>query len=432
MLNHRQSSKGAEQGQRTASIWTARAAITILPVSRQLMEMQLNNGNTQATLRQDVQYLASDLPHRSSNSERELQAAQYIRGRLADLDEAAAIDTFAAPDSFYRIFSAYYAEFGVVTIVAIWFPHAAFVYGFLVLIAYLLEASGWQIFGRVMPKTESQNVIAKLPCDQPERLLVIVANHDTGLDTPLSRGDLAHGLRTIHHALVACMALVIIACAARALGSFDGLEYPIDRVVAWTATAILVSVACALLYCDVVGEDCRGALANATGVAALIALAERFHHQPLHNTAVWIVSTGSKEGWFNGIRQLLRNESFSKKTTQFLNLDYLGQPNIRYTEAEALLHRFATSPLMTAAAQACAGPYQAQPIVLHGPPTDALVPMAHGMHAMTITSTDKEGLQDFRNTELDTLLQVDWAALEKAVDFAEAVVRKLDHAAAKS
>jgi hypothetical protein len=394
---------------------------------------ELQNDELIAALRKDMEFLAGSLPHRASNSERELQAAQYIRGRLAENVRDIELQPFSSPESFYRIFAAYYAEYMFVCLIAIWLPWPALLYGTTVFIFYLFEFWGFGLLGRFLPHSDSQNVKAILPCESAQRLIVITAHYDTGLDTPLSRVTYARGLQHAHWAIMASMVLVIVSCTWRGSGLFEGnTQAYVATAAGWFASLVLMSVAGALVYCEAAGEEVRGACANASGTCAMMALAERLSADPMKSSAVWFVATGSKESWVNGMRKLLSKRSFSKRDTFFINLDYVGHGRLRYAISEGMLGRFYADARIVEAAERTAGAFEATPIHLTGLPTDCAVALSRGLRAMTITATDDDDQQPLRNRLPDTLSQIEWETVAGAVQFAEAILRDLDRPAPKA
>ena len=138
-------------------------------------------------------FLAGNLPHRASNTTNERAAAEYIRGRFASHTPDTELDEFHSIDAAYVLFSSYYAEFFIVALVAHWFPRVGLCYGAAVFLAYLAESMGYNLFARLLPQFETQNVAARFLATHPKRLLVVTAHYDTPKASFLTRPALCTG-----------------------------------------------------------------------------------------------------------------------------------------------------------------------------------------------------------------------------------------------
>ena len=160
-----------------------------------------------------------------------------------------------------------------------------------------------------------------------------------------------------------------------------------------------------------------------------MALAQRLRQLPLRSTEVWFLATGSKEMWLSGMRQFFRGLDVDKDSTYFLNVDGVGRGALRYLTGEGMLHVYKASSALVGPAEEAAADFDARPFVYHGPPTDALIPLARGYQAMTVMATEVDGRPAEWNQQTDTVSKLDLSTLERAAEFIEAIARKLDAAA---
>ncbi len=381
---------------------------------------------SQTRIQSDMEYLAGELPHRGANTDAERAAAEYIRNRFSEYTPDTDIDDFYSIDSHYYLFASYYAEFFIVSLVAFWLPRVALCYGAVVFLAYLCEFMGYRTFSRLLPRFETQNVVARFLATRPKWLFVISAHYDSPRDGVLANPRFLPWLRTAHQAVVVCMLLVLLTCATESVGIFDNTAIPVNLVVRWTAVGFLLCAAFALFHSALHGEFVRGANGNASGVAALLDLAERIAQRPLEEADVWLVATGSKETWMNGMHHFVKSHSPDPETAYFLNIEYVGAGQLHYVTGEGMLHVFPSSPEFLAAAQAVADAYGATPHRLRAVPSDALIPLARGFKTMSIVALDPSGLPQDWHWHTDTLVHVDPECIRKATDFAEAVLRRLE------
>ena len=374
-----------------------------------------------AHLRSDVEYLAGHLPHRKANTVHERSAAEYIRDRFRSSTVDTEIDDFYSLPGVELLFAAYYAEFSVVALLAVWWPWIAFGYGLVVFSAYLGEFTGYDVLGRFWPQYETQNVVARFMSAAPRRLLVVTAHYDSPRDGFLDRFRNSPWPRRAHLAVVAAMVVVLGACAAQGLGVFQGHPIRYDYVAEATALFCLLAAAGALVSAHQLAEPARGAHNNASGVAALLSLAERVAATPPQHTDVWLVATGSKETGLHGMRRLVGTHDFDRETTYFLNVEQVGSGPLTWTIGEGMLHVFRSAPDLVDAAEDVSQAGAIPPRRSYGLPSDALIPLARGFKAIGLTGAGAVVLdQEDRSTT------VDLDTVRRAVDAVDGVLRGLD------
>ena len=140
---------------------------------------------------------------------------------------------------------------------------------------------------------------------------------------------------------------------------------------------------------------------------------------------MWLLATGSKGTWMNGMRHFIKSQALDRDTTYFMILEHVGAGQLHYVTGEGMLHVFPSSPALVAAAEAQAAAYGATPCRLATVPTDALIPLTRGFKTMGIAALGPTGAPPHWHWHTDTLAQVDHNLIERATDFAEAVLRGL-------
>jgi hypothetical protein len=383
------------------------------------------------SIQQDLHRLAGSLPHRSANTESERSAADYILSRFKTFTADAGNEEFDSVDGYRVLFAGYYSEFALVAVFAIWLPWFATAYGAAIFMAYLAEISGYRLLGRLLTQFQSQNVSARILADRPRRLYILTAHYDTGKASPLSHPVAVRWLRWVHLGIVLAMVLCITSCLTDAANVFVAVPWPVDSVVRWCAVAVLVCAGGFLLYCEAVSEPVRGALGNASGVAALLEAGQSLADDPFEEADVWLVATGSKEGWMNGMRHFLASHELDPATTHIINLEYLGAPQLRYVTAEGLLHRYPCDSDLVRIAEAAGSAYSAVPYVERDLPTDLLMPLTRGLKAIGITSTEDDGTRPHRLRESDSLAKINAEAVASAAHLCVDMLRALDEERAR-
>ncbi len=378
-------------------------------------------------IRGDLMHLAGRLLHRTTQTEHERRAAEYLRGRLREHIHDVSMDDFAAIEGYPYLFASYYAEFLVVAVLALWAPLFAAVYGFAAFAAYLAEYFGYPVFSRLLPRYETQNVFARLLAPKPRHTFIITAHYDSGFASPLSAPGVLPWLRPAHFLVLACMVLVIATCGIDGYNSLYGIESALTGNLRWAAVGLLVSAAAFLFYVSTQEEDIRGANHNASGVAAMLLLAERLAKNPLEHADVWIAATGCHECWMAGMQHLLRSHKPDSAHTYLLNLEGVGAGNLHYLTAEGMLSLAPASKPMVRAAEAVAPQHNATPARLRAIPSAAHFPLHHGYPALTLMGLDQQNLPIDWNSIEDRVTTVDESQVLRATNLAEALLRQLEY-----
>ncbi len=376
-----------------------------------------------AQMRRDIEYLAGNLTHRGASTQSERAAADYLHERFVTYTPDTETDEFFAIESPWLLFASYYGEFLVIALLAFLWPWIAFFYGLLVFVLYMAEFSAYRVLTHLLPQYETQNVVARILGNDPQRLFIVTAHYDSPKHSAITSAKAQPWLRLFHIILVICMLGILVSCAAEALGLFADSTVRLDLMLRWSGVTALLCGAAALLSCEMSGEFVRGAADNASGVAVLLGLAERFTEEPLPNANVWLVATGSKETWLSGMRRFIASHDFDKKTTYVLNVDHVGAGDLRYVTAEGMLHLFQSPQEMVDAATAEARAVHAEPMIWRGLPSDAFLPLARGMKALTITAIGGRELEEEESD--DRPGDIDYGTVTKAGEFAEGILRRL-------
>lgn len=377
-------------------------------------------------MRQDVEFLAGHLPHRRAVTEGERSAAEYIRERLGAYIQDVAIDDFYSIESYAYVFASYYAEFLVVALIAWWFPWVALVYGLVVFVLYMAEFTAYPVLSRLLPHYETQNVVARALSPEPKRFLVVTAHYDSPVDSLVTRLRGSPWLGRLHALTVLAMVLVLVSCAAAALNVFAVSETPWELWLRWAGVGWLAVAAGVVLIGETRGEPMLGARHNAAGVAALLALAAALRDNPLRHVDVWLVATGAKEPWMQGMRRLLTGLDVDPDHTYFINIAHVGAGELRYEIGEGMLHLYPCAKELVGLAAHVAPMFRARPLAYRGFPTDTLVPLVRGYKAMGVMAAGPNGLPDGFSLDEDTPGSVDYELLSRAAGFVEAIVRRLD------
>ncbi len=376
-------------------------------------------------IHEDLHVLAGRLLHRATLTDGERRAAEYLHDRFSAATPDVETDRFATIENYPLLFAMYYGEFLFVALIAGFFPRIAVAYGCVVFVLYLAELMGYRTFSRLLPQYESQNVCARFLAPQPKALFVFTAHYDSGRASPLTHPGITPWVQRIHTGIVLAMVTVLAGCALTALGIDAQADVPYPTVLRWAAAAALLSAAIVLLYAGSSGEDVRGANSNASGVAALLQLAERFQQRPLETADVWLVATGAHECWMSGMRHLLTTHQFDRRTTYIINIESVGAGKLNYLTHEGFLNINTAARPLVQEAKAAAPDYGARPGRMFALPTAAHMAHVRGLPTLTLMGLDLRGLPYPWNWVDDRLTEVDDNAVAVSAEFAEVIARNL-------
>jgi Zn-dependent M28 family amino/carboxypeptidase len=177
-----------------------------------------------------------------------------------------------------------------------------------------------------------------------------------------------------------------------------------------------------------------GANDNLSGVAALVALAERLAGDPPAGLRILLASCGAEETLQDGIRAFIAHHGHElpPERTIFINLDQVGSPNMCMLEAEGpvWMEEYPGEWLrddIARSAEALGIPLERGFRARSS--TDGVIPARRGHATATLFSmTDWRTIGEY-HLPTDTPENIDWATLSDAVRLVEDVIGGLATAA---
>jgi hypothetical protein len=226
---------------------------------------------------------------------------------------------------------------------------------------------------------------------------------------------------------MATLVLLLLCCFVRLLG----MQGTMLTAVQLIPTVVLIVAIFALLDASA-ADPVPGANDNASGVATVLALAERFGGQ-LDHFAVWVLITGGQESFGLGMKDFLKRHKsdLDKERTVFVNIDEVGAGTVRYGSKEGVLLPGKSHPQLFELAEQIAeddgedGSFNARPQALRTA-TDASMVRGAGYPAITVTCRNVLGYVPHHHQRSDTLDNIDDDALERAQGFAAELIQRLD------
>ncbi len=279
-------------------------------------------------------------------------------------------------------------------------------------------AGRYQWIGRLVPKGEGANVTARVPAlGERCRTLVLVAHHDAAQT----------GLMWRHSWLAGAGSLRRIGLVSRdEVESFAGgpeLALALVALGSRPARAAGAAVLALSLYgaLDVArSPTVPGASDNATGVAGVVALVERFVREPLPGTEVVAVLPGSEESGMGGMAAWLSSSPrLDPSASLVLGLGTLGagEPVVLAAEGPPRRVRYREQHLEWAdrGADITGLPHPRRFTI--GGWTDPVLALFAGLPAISLLSVNGTGFTNY-HLPTDTPDHVDWDSVERCARLA--------------
>jgi len=295
------------------------------------------------------------------------------------------------------------------------------------------------LFRRVTAKRASQNVVSTEGGEKPG-VLVLLAHHDAahtgGVFRPRAverRAKIGARIRR-PFGLAEVFYLALMAVLACCLVRLALPQSSLLGIIQLVPTAALIASVPMLLDIHF-GAVVPGANDNASGVATVLALAERYGGR-LEHFDVWCVFAGAEEAQALGMREWLRRHrgDLDRETTVFIDVDKVGFGTVHYARKEGMIFPLAYDVrLLTmcdeiAQAEVAAdGDASLAPRAYVARTTgDAAAARAKGMRAVSISCLNELGYAPRYHAPGDTLDHIDDDALDRAHDFCCDLIERID------
>jgi Peptidase family M28 len=281
---------------------------------------------------------------------------------------------------------------------------------------------------RALPHRPTWNVIAELGDPQAARTVVFIAHHDaahSGLVfhpalprigmklVPRLHERANQSIPIIYGVFLGPLQLALWGLLGRRWLKWNGLVYAIG------ATAAMANIGASRVV--------PGANDNLSSVGALVALGHELAERPPADARVILLSTGSEEGFMEGMQAFGRRHfsELDRTTTEFVCLECVGSPHLCVVEAEGML-RMRHYPEASREALARAGA-EAGVTLTRGlrtvAATDGLIALRAGYPTCTLGGVDETKFPAEYHWESDVPDNLDWSSIEDAVEVCLGYVR---------
>ncbi len=373
---------------------------------------------------------------RIAGSDAERRAAEHLAGRLGALGRDAEVESIGVHPN-YALTHLIHALLAVAgSVVSVGLPLVGFLLVAIALISTLGDLTGTVLLvRRLTGRRASQNVLSREDGGKPG-VLVLVAHYDSARSGAVfgrraleRRATLAKRLRApigLGGLFVLAIAVVLLCTLVRVLG----IESTLLAIVQFVPTVLLI-LAVPLLADIQLSPPVPGAADNASGVATVLALAERFGGR-LEHLDLWVLFTGAEESMALGMREWLKahRTELPRARTIFLNVDKTANGTVRYTTKEGFFLAAGYDPSLIEICEEIAGEdedgrFGARGIVTRET-SDSLAARARGHPAIKVSCLGALDYQPNYHQPTDTADRVDPEALARAQDFCSKLVERID------
>ena len=358
----------------------------------------------------------------------ERQAARHLERRLQELGRDAEIEPTSIHPN-YPVAHALHALIGIVgSVLSVYTPVAGAALLLFATISAFGDLTGTlYLVRRLTGRRASQNVTSTESGDKPG-VVILTAHYDA------ARTGVVFSSRAVERRAVLGKLLrrgigpfepffwslvVILVCALLRLIGFEGTAF---TVVQFIPTVVLIA-SIPLLVDIALSDVVPGANDNASGVATVLRLAERYSGR-LEHFDVWVVFPGGEEGLLLGMREWMRahRRELDRERTVFLNVDIAGNGTVRWIEKEGLVIAMRYHPTLV---QLCEEIGNGRGMTSRNA-TDALIARGAGFPAITITARNALDYAPNWHQPTDTPDRIDLDSLDRTYDFCCALLERLD------
>jgi hypothetical protein len=287
---------------------------------------------------------------------------------------------------------------------------------------------------RLMPVRASQNVVSRGDGGKPG-LLVLTAHYDA------ARSGAVFGRRVLERTATLSklvrlplgpfmpffwsLVVIFVCCLLRLIGI-----NPLPVIVVQFLATVVLIVAVPLLADIALSGVVPGANDNASGVATVMRLAERFGAaNGLEHFDVMVLFPGAAEGFSLGMRAWLRRhrKELDRAATIFLNVDMAGHGTVRWQRKSGFVFPLAFHPAVLGLCDELgeAEEHNARGIVRRSV-TDAYSARSSGFPAVSIGCMNAMDYVPTYHQHSDTPDSIDVDALDRAYHFSSDLIELID------
>lgn len=295
----------------------------------------------------------------------------------------------------------------------------------LVIVNELLEL-GFRdnLFRRIVPKAESQNVFAVIPpMGEHQRDLVLVGHLDTQRTPIFFRSP--RWVKVYDNFTTVIFISYIVQVVLYTLAIF----FPLSWIWYATVPTALCALIMAAFFIEAdLSPFTAGANDNATAVGLVLTLAEELKKQPLWHTRVFAVCTGCEEVQHYGMIDWYRRHRAELKDPQAVVFEMLGVDGPAWLTREGIIVPFKPDPGLASVCQELAVEHPewgAYPSHISGGNTEMADAVRANVPAITLFGQTRQGVAPYWHQKEDTFDKMNPEVMERTWYFTRALIDKI-------
>jgi Peptidase family M28 len=364
---------------------------------------------------------------RAPGTDAERRAARHLEARLREMGRDASVEPIDVWPRWPLTHVVHAVAAVVGSVLTVGSPLAGAIVLLVVAVSVFGDLTGlFQPLRRATGRRASQNVVSREDGDRAGTL-VLVAHYDAG-----RTGFVFDRLRRLRVGPFQPFFWALLVALACAIVQRAGLEGVAVTAVQYVATIVLI-VSVPLLADVALSRVVPGANDNASGVACVLELAERYGDD-LDHFDLWVLLTGAEEGMELGMRAFLRahRRDLPRDRTAFVCVDEVGHGTVRWARREGYVlgqrHNRALVELCERIAdedEASDGRYGARTYASRTA-SDAYRARAAGYPAVRVSCRGARDRAAHHHLASDTVENIDPEAIERAFGFCSELIELID------
>jgi hypothetical protein len=377
-----------------------------------------------------VRALAVDIGPRGSTRDGERKGAEYARAQFEKMGLKPIWESFKSARSIFQphllgsllmlLAFAIFPLGGRLTAVV----SAAL--SILVLVSELLEL-GMQdnLFRRLVPKGESQNVYTVIPPSAQHEQDLILVGHLDSQRTPLIFLSPAWVKAYDRFTMITFITFILQAVL---------YTLAIFFTWSWIWYATIPAAICAILLAAMcIQADSTpftdGANDNATGAGIVLTLAEHFARNPLQHTRIFAVCSGCEEVQHYGMIDFYKRHRAEFKDPKSLVMEMLGVAGPAWLTREGIIVPFKADPALLKTVEQVSGAHPewgAYPAFISGGNTEMADAVRAKIPALTFLGVTPKRVMPYWHQKQDTFDKLDSSVMEKTWGLMNTVIQELE------
>ena len=377
-----------------------------------------------------VRALSVDIGPRGSTFEGERQGAEYVQSEFERLGLDSIWETFQSARS---IFLPHIQGSMLMLLAFAIFPWAgqttailAALISLTVIVNELLEL-GFKdnLFRRIVPKAESQNVFTVIPpAGEHKQDLVLVGHIDTQRTPIFFRSP--RWVKIYDNFTTVIFITYILQVVLYSMAIF----LPLDWIWYATIPSAICAVIMAVFFIEAdLSPFTAGSNDNATAVGIVLTLAEELKKQPLQHTRVFAVCTGCEEVQHYGMIDWYQRHRDELKDPRAVVFEMLGVEGPAWLTKEGIIIPFKPDPELASACEQIAADHpelKAYSSSISGGNTEMADAVRANIPAITVFGLTRDGVAPFWHQKEDTFDKINPEVMQRTWDFTRALIEKID------